>query len=108
MSFFASIPSQMDSLKLYPSIYGLRQAQRACKKRLADDLKLSGFQPLINAESVFSSSIDKSVIYLIIYVDDVLVVTASELTMTKVMTLLSKLYKIKDLGNAEYFASVKT
>jgi hypothetical protein len=70
-------------------------------------LKLSGFQPLINAESVFSSIIDKSVVYLIIYVDDILVVTASELALTKVKTLLSKLYKIKDLGIAEYFLGVK-
>ena len=93
--------------KLKRSIYGLRQAPRAWNKRLTDDLKLSGFQPLINAESVFSSIIDKSVVYLIIYVDDILVVTASELALTKAKTLLSELYKIKDLGNAEYFLGVK-
>ena len=93
--------------KLKRSIYGLRQAPRAWNKRLTDDLKLSGFQPLINAESVFSSIIDKSVVYLIIYVDDILVVTASELALTKAKTLLSELYKIKYLGNAEYFLGVK-
>jgi Reverse transcriptase (RNA-dependent DNA polymerase) len=41
------------------SIYGLRQAPRAWNKRLTDDLKISGFQPLINAESVFSSIVDE-------------------------------------------------
>jgi Reverse transcriptase (RNA-dependent DNA polymerase) len=74
---------------------------------LTDDLQLSGFQPLINAKSVFSSISDKSVVYLIIYVDDILVVAASELALTKVKTLLSKLYKNKDLGIAETFLGVK-
>jgi hypothetical protein len=55
--------------KLKRSIHGLRQAPRAWNKRLSDDLKLSGFQPLINAESVFSSLVDEPVVYLIIYVD---------------------------------------
>jgi Reverse transcriptase (RNA-dependent DNA polymerase) len=40
-------------------------------------------------------------------VDDILVVAASELALSKVKTLLSKLYEIKDLGNAEYFLGVK-
>jgi hypothetical protein len=93
--------------KLKRSIYGLRQAPRAWNQRLTDDLKHSGFKPLINAESVFSSIIDGSVVYLIIYVDDILVVAASELALSKVKTLLSKLYEIKDLGNAEYFLGVK-
>jgi Reverse transcriptase (RNA-dependent DNA polymerase) len=44
--------------KLKRIIYGLRQAPRAWNKRLTDDLKLSGFQPLINVESVFSSIVD--------------------------------------------------
>jgi Reverse transcriptase (RNA-dependent DNA polymerase) len=72
-----------------------------------DDLKHSGFKPLINAESVFSSIVDGSVVYLIIYVDDVHVVAASELALSKVKALLSKLYEIKDLGNAEYFLGVR-
>jgi Reverse transcriptase (RNA-dependent DNA polymerase) len=83
--------------KLKRSINGLRQAPRACNKCLTDDLKLSGFQPLINAESVFSSVVDESVVYLIIYVDDILVVAASESELTRVKTILTKLYEIKDL-----------
>jgi Reverse transcriptase (RNA-dependent DNA polymerase) len=93
--------------KLKRSIYGLRQAPRACNKRLTGDLKLSGIQPLINAESVFSSIADESVVYLIIYVDYILVVAAFESALTRVKTILTKLYKIKDLGNAEYFLGVK-
>jgi Reverse transcriptase (RNA-dependent DNA polymerase) len=89
------------------SIYGLRQAPRAWNKRLTDDLKLSGFQPLINAESAFSSIFDESVVYLIIYVDDILGVAALESALTRVKNILTKLCEIKYLGNAEYFLGVK-
>jgi hypothetical protein len=76
-------------------------------KLLTDDLKLSGFQPHINAESIFSSIADESVVYLIIHVDESLVVAALESELTRVKNLLAKLYEIKDLGNAEYFLGVK-
>jgi Reverse transcriptase (RNA-dependent DNA polymerase) len=70
-------------------------------------LQLSGFQPLINAENVFSSIVDESFVYLINYVDDILVVAALESALTRIKNILTKLYEIKDLGNAEYFLGVK-
>jgi Reverse transcriptase (RNA-dependent DNA polymerase) len=73
--------------KLKRSIYGLRQAPRAWNKLLTDDLKLSGFQHLINAESVFYSIVDESVVYLIIYVDDILVLAALESALTRVKNI---------------------
>jgi hypothetical protein len=80
--------------KLKRSIYGLRQAPRAWNKRLNDDLKLSGFQPLINAESIFSSIVDESVVYLIIYVDVILVYAALESALTQVKSILAMLFEI--------------
>jgi Reverse transcriptase (RNA-dependent DNA polymerase) len=73
--------------KLKRSIYGLRHAPRASNKRLTDDFQLSGFQPLINEESVFSSFVDESVVYLIIYVDESLVVAALESVLTRVKNI---------------------
>jgi hypothetical protein len=40
-------------------------------------------------------------------VDDILVVAALESALTRVKAILTKLYEIKDLGNAEYFLGVK-
>jgi Reverse transcriptase (RNA-dependent DNA polymerase) len=65
------------------------------------------FQPVIYAESVFSSIVDESVVYLIIYVDDILLVAALESALTRVKIKLAKLYEIKNLGNAEYYLGVK-
>ena len=64
--------------KINRAIYGLRQAPRAWSKRLCDDLKGCGFTSLVNAESVFQRSMRGAVVYLINYVDDILVASASE------------------------------
>jgi Reverse transcriptase (RNA-dependent DNA polymerase) len=81
--------------KLKRNLYGLRQAPRAWNKRLTDDLKISGFQPLITAQSVFSSIVDESVVYLVIYVDDILVVAALEPELTRDTTILAKSTKLR-------------
>jgi hypothetical protein len=47
------------------------------------------------------------VVYLIIYVDDILVLTESLKVMLCVKKKLSKMYTVKDLGEAEYFLGVK-
>ena len=89
--------------KLKRSIYGLRQAPRAWNKRLCDDIKGCGFKSLVNAESVFYGFITGSVVYLIIYVDDILVASSSETAVLTAKKSLRELYTIKDLGEAEYF-----
>ena len=93
--------------KLNRAIYGLRQAPRAWSKRLCDDLKGCGFTSLVNAESVFQRMVTGTVVYLIIYVDDILVASASEQAAVMAKDSLGKLYKVKDLGKAEYFLGVK-
>jgi Reverse transcriptase (RNA-dependent DNA polymerase) len=61
--------------KLKRSIYELRQAPRAWNKRLTQDIRFAEYNPLISAESVFRSIVLGVVVYLIIYVDDILVLT---------------------------------
>jgi Reverse transcriptase (RNA-dependent DNA polymerase) len=46
------------------------------------------------------------VVYLIIYVDDILVLIESMKAMLSVKKQLSKMYTVKDLGGAEYFLGV--
>jgi hypothetical protein len=93
--------------KLKRSIYGLRQAPRAWHKRLTQDLRFAGYNPLVNAESVLCSIVHGVVVYLIIYVDDILVLTESMKVMLSVKKQLSKMYTVKDLGETEYFLGVK-
>jgi Reverse transcriptase (RNA-dependent DNA polymerase) len=85
----------------------MRQAPRAWNKRLTQDLRFAGYNPLINAESVFRCMVHRVVVYLIICVDDILVLTESKKAMLSVKKQLSKMYTVKDLGEAEYFLRVK-
>jgi Reverse transcriptase (RNA-dependent DNA polymerase) len=93
--------------KLNRSIYGLRQAPRAWNKRLCDDLRGCGFSSLVNAESVFRGAMAGAVVYLLIYVDDILVVSASIQAAVLAKKSLGALYTVKDLGEVEYFLGVK-
>jgi hypothetical protein len=81
--------------KLKSSIYGLRQAPRAWNKRLTQDFRFAGYNPLINAESVFRSIVHGVIVYLIIYIDDILVLTESMKVMLSVKEQLSKMYTVK-------------
>jgi hypothetical protein len=93
--------------KLKRAIYGLRQAPRAWNKRLCDDLRGRGFTSLVNAESVFRGNLTGYVVYLVIYVDDILVVSESERAVVMAKQSLGTLYTVKDMGVAEYFLGVK-
>jgi hypothetical protein len=93
--------------KLKRNIYGLRQAPRAWNKRITQDLRFLGYNPLINVESVFRSIVHGVVVHLIIYVADIMVLTDSMKAMLSVKKQLSRMYTVKDLGEAEYFLDVK-
>jgi Reverse transcriptase (RNA-dependent DNA polymerase) len=70
--------------KLNRSIYEIRKAPRAWNKRLTQDLRFAGYNPLINSERVFRSTVHGVVVYLIIYVDDILFLTESMKVMLSV------------------------
>jgi hypothetical protein len=57
--------------------------------------------------SVFRSIVHGVVVYPIFYVDDILVLTEPMKAMLSVKKQLSKMYTVKDLGEAEYFLGVK-
>jgi Reverse transcriptase (RNA-dependent DNA polymerase) len=90
--------------KLKRSIYGLRQAPR--NKRLCEDLKGCGLKSPVNAEIVLYGFITGSAVYLIIYIDDILVEISSDQAVLTAKKSLRALYTIKDLSEAEYFLAV--
>ena len=49
----------------------------------------------------FQKSNDKSFIYLLLYIDDMLIVSKSQIEIDKLMTHLSKEFEMKDLGEAK-------
>jgi hypothetical protein len=95
--------------KLKRSIYGLRQGPRAWNDRLTNDLKRLGYKAFQYAESIFWRSKFDMKIYLLVYVDDIMLISSShnQTDIQYVKDEIAGLYKIKDLGKAVFFLGIK-
>jgi hypothetical protein len=100
-------PSNDKVCKLNKSIYGLRQAPRAWHERLSDDLSKLGHVIFQHAESVFWRQCGESKVFLLIYVDDILILASAVDDIQNIKDEIPKLYEIKDLGEPEYFLGIK-
>jgi Reverse transcriptase (RNA-dependent DNA polymerase) len=70
-------PNDGSVCMLKRSIYGLRQAPRAWHKKLAADLSTLGYTSFQHAESIFWRDKDNIEVFLLIYVDDILLFDSS-------------------------------
>jgi Reverse transcriptase (RNA-dependent DNA polymerase) len=96
-------PSDGSVCKLKRSIYGLRQAPRAWHAKLAAGLVTLGYKPFQHAESIFSRDKNNIKVFLLIYVDDIILLASSHEAVKSVKDKSGRLYTIKDLGEAKYF-----
>jgi Reverse transcriptase (RNA-dependent DNA polymerase) len=83
-------PSDGSVCKLRRSIYGLRQAPRAWHAKLAADLATLGYKPFQHAESIFWRDKNDVKVFLLIYVDDILLKESSCLSHQMKQSNLSK------------------
>ncbi|KAK8697812.1 hypothetical protein V6N13_113953 [Hibiscus sabdariffa] len=93
--------------KLQRSIYGLKQASRSWNLRFNEAIQEFGFirnedEPCVCKK--FSGSI---VSFLILYVDDILIIGNDIPTLQSIKTWLSSCFSMKDLGEAAYILGVK-
>jgi len=58
--------------KLQRSIYGLKQASRSWNKRFDEEIKSHGFAQNLDEQCVYKRASGSIVIFLILYVDDIL------------------------------------
>lgn len=61
----------------------------------------------MNAESVFTSVFMNSRVYLICYVDDLVILTESKRALKEVKQIPVRLYQVKDMGSLQYLLGVK-
>jgi len=92
---------------LYKSIYGLKQAPRAWYTRLNDYLISLGFRASIADTSLFIYSDGHDLIYLLVYVDDLLLIGNNSTLLCHLITLLNSEFKIRDLGSMHYFLGIE-
>ena len=95
--------------KLNKSLYRLKQAPRAQYLYLKEKLELLGYYPIFAEQGIFTNkelNINKK-IFIIVYVDDILLLGNNIKQINTLKTNLSKLIKVTDLGEASYFLGME-
>ncbi|XP_031120907.1 uncharacterized protein LOC116024148 [Ipomoea triloba] len=93
---------------LQRSLYGLKQAPRAWFKRLHDFLTSTGFSPSKTDVSLFYYTSGDSRVYLLVYVDDIIMMGNDTALVDSLLHRLSTAFKIRDLGTPGFFLGVET
>ena len=93
--------------KLDKALYGLKQAPRAWYHRLSMKLQALGFKPSKGDTSLFFYRKGGLIMYILIYVDDIIVASSSpEGTKVLLQALMSD-FALKDLGELHYFLGIE-
>nr|XP_016494495.1 PREDICTED: uncharacterized mitochondrial protein AtMg00810-like [Nicotiana tabacum] len=93
--------------KLNIPLYGLKQASRQWYEKLTEALCSKGFNHTMNDYSLFYKQHEDSVIYVAVYVDDVLFTGTNNKEICHLKVFLHDKFKIKDLGNLHYFLGLE-
>ncbi|GJR72520.1 retrotransposon protein, putative, ty1-copia subclass [Tanacetum coccineum] len=93
--------------KLQRSICGLKQASRSWNKRFDEKIKRFGFGQNLDEPCVYQKASGSNVTFLILYVDDIIIMGNHILSLQSVESYLGKCFAIKDLGEATYIIGIK-
>ena len=93
--------------KLLRTIYGLRQASRRWNIRFDETIKEFDFIKNIDEPCVYKKVSGSAVTFLVLYVDDILLIGNDIPMLQSVKVWLSKNFTMKDLGEASYILGMK-
>ncbi|UYV60584.1 hypothetical protein LAZ67_1001594 [Cordylochernes scorpioides] len=93
--------------KLKKEIYGLKQAGRSWNTKIASTLIKNNFKQSIVDPCLFTKNEENHSIYLILYVDDMLLATDSEIIIQNTVKTLEKEFEIKNLGDPTQFIGIE-
>jgi hypothetical protein len=93
--------------KLHKAIYGLKQAPRAWYTRLSNFLLDLGFQGSLVDTSLFILVQGAVHIYMLVYVDDILITGTHPSVISSIITKLQAEFPLKDLGSLHYFLGIQ-
>ncbi|GJV81423.1 retrotransposon protein, putative, ty1-copia subclass [Tanacetum coccineum] len=94
--------------KLQRSIYGLKQASRRWNKRFDEEIKRFGFDQNLDEPCVYQKASGSNVTFLILYVDDIIIMGNHIPSLQSVKDYLGKCFSMKDLGEAALFLESKS
>ena len=93
--------------KLQKSIYGLKQASRSWNIRFDEVVKGFGFIKNEEEACVYKKKSGSYVAFLILYVDDILLIGNNIPMLESIKTSLKNSFSMKDLGEATYILGIK-
>jgi hypothetical protein len=93
--------------KLDKSLYGLKQAPRAWFSRLSGTLLQLGFHASKADVSLFIFNKGGIQMYILIYVDDIIIVSSSSSATDRLLAQLQAEFAVKDLGSLSYFLGIE-
>ncbi|KAK1610362.1 hypothetical protein QYE76_034035 [Lolium multiflorum] len=93
--------------RLEKALYGLKQAPRAWHARLGAVLRQHGFVPSTADTSLFICQRPDVTIYLLVYVDDIIVLSSHSMAIDRLVLGLRQAFAVKDLGALHYFLGLE-
>ncbi|GJR38875.1 retrotransposon protein, putative, ty1-copia subclass [Tanacetum coccineum] len=93
--------------KLQRSIYGLKQASRSWNKRFDEEIKRFGFAQNLDEPCVYQKASGSNVTFLILYVDDIIIMGNHIPSLQSVKSYLGKCFAMKDLGESTFILGIK-
>jgi len=93
--------------KLEKSIYGLKQASRQWYITFNGTITSFGFQEIIVNRCVYRKVSGSKFIFLVLYVDDILLAAKDLSILRETKDFLSKNFEMKDMGEASYVIGIE-
>ena len=97
---FVDKGQQQKVYKLLRSNCGLKQASRSWNLRFDETIKTYGFEKNVDEPCVYKYIKEKKVVFLVLYVDDILFIGNDVETLSNVKKWLAEQFRMKDLGEA--------
>ena len=104
---FEDTPDSKKVCKLQRAIYGLKQASRSWNKRFDEEVKSLGFIQSMEEPCVYKKISGSKVQFLILYVDDILLMGNEKCLMEQTKNSLKTIFSMKDMGEAKYILGIK-
>ncbi|KAA3464053.1 gag/pol protein [Gossypium australe] len=93
--------------KLLRSIYELKQASHSWNQRFDQAIKTFGFEQNVDEHCAYKHLGDAKVVFLFLYIDDILLIRNDVGTMSLVKLWLTQRFNMKDLGEANFFPEIQ-
>ncbi|GAA0159081.1 transmembrane signal receptor [Lithospermum erythrorhizon] len=92
---------------LKKSLYGLKQAPRAWFHKVSSFLLTLGFTKSNADSSLFIFHSNDAMMYLLLYVDDIIITVSSSKLLNRFITILNDEFSLNDLGSLHFFLGIE-